>query len=533
MKIFDLTHVYLIPIFAIGLSLSGCQLPKQVNGPSAKPIVVGTGQGNPNSTPTAPVTPTSPGNSSSPSGTADPGGGNGINNRALESYAVDVTQLEAYKKVLLPLQEAMSAKDQKENTSINSDPKTGEAATNKSQGDGNQLLRSKTWYIAPIKFKPIENQVLGLSFTDDKSQQLAVQTRREIWINEDYFNKMDLKHQAELIAHEMMMVFYTMKFEPWSYLCKNLFDRSGNFSLSTCEDDDAAKLLGSGSDPEPLRPLNEDDYANIRAATAILMAGNTGGKEFSRDLARLGFDKRLFNDRTSSHKDFNAELDRELSTNEIFHLLQLAIDQGKFESKCFYMFSKESFSCALKMQTEIFKGAVTEHRKNGDMAENIKLNWSLLGGTNPQGSHISFASNVPPGRASYETSTGSRIEYSTLTNMYYLIGNGALTPPQKYFELIVLVKKSIQFQSLLVEVVGVQIKEMYVETEYLLNGKRTYCYPQASVLDEAGMPKIILLKAKGAKEQDFAALTYIQKLVSKVTDGSQCSSIRLDDPPKQ
>ena len=66
----------------LGLTLSGCQKDSHSSDSPAADVAK---------------------NNPTTEGTGDVGGGNGIDGRVLESYRIDVTELEAYKKVLLPI----------------------------------------------------------------------------------------------------------------------------------------------------------------------------------------------------------------------------------------------------------------------------------------------------------------------------------------------------------------------------------------------------------------------------------------------
>lgn len=130
-----------------------------------------------------------------PEGTSDGAGGSGINFKMLESYKVEPAELPAAKKLLKKIIEKNEVTNDEEN-SFNFE----------------EFFVLKNWYIAPITLKTIPKDVLGISMTDDKHQQIAIQTKEAIWIDQNYFDKMNEKEQATLLAHEAVMGLYLLRF---------------------------------------------------------------------------------------------------------------------------------------------------------------------------------------------------------------------------------------------------------------------------------------------------------------------------------
>ncbi|MBO9666056.1 MAG: hypothetical protein J7501_04525 [Bdellovibrio sp.] len=169
-------------------------------------------------------------------GTGDGGGGgNGVNGKVYEAYIVDPSTLKAYNDFVAPILQKLEL---------------------------TFMYKAKTWYIAPHKFKPLSKDVLGLAFTADETEQLAVQTSREIWINSEAFEKMSGEEQGKLILHEILMSTYFLKFKNSREWCEVFVKMGGTFDgRRDCTEMSDLPAI------EPESPLQENDYANIRGMT--------------------------------------------------------------------------------------------------------------------------------------------------------------------------------------------------------------------------------------------------------------------------
>jgi hypothetical protein len=126
-------------------------------------------------------------------------------------------------------------------------------------------LLYKTWYIAPVSLSTISKDVIGISFSNDKTEQLALQTKRSIWINSQRFGQMTIQDQATLIIHEMVMSLYYLKFKSWENIC---FEKIYPDIKCDPKEMDLMNELFPGTDP---KPFDSDDYENIRTVTGVLV----------------------------------------------------------------------------------------------------------------------------------------------------------------------------------------------------------------------------------------------------------------------
>ena len=136
-------------------------------------------------------------------GTADTGGGTGFLHKVFESYIVDPTKLSAYKIYLKPLLDNITNAETNESARLD------------------VFFGMKTWYVAPVRLNKISKSALGITFIRTKTQQIAIQSRRSIWVDADIFNKkMSPKAQADVLAHELIMTMYLIKFMSFKEMCR-------------------------------------------------------------------------------------------------------------------------------------------------------------------------------------------------------------------------------------------------------------------------------------------------------------------------
>lgn len=262
-------------------------------------------------------------------GTGDGGGGNGVGGRVLESYIVDPTQLDAFKEHLGSLFKDRQPED-----------------TNNGGWTSKAYFKLKTWYIAPVKLKPLPNESLGLSFAANQTQQLAIQNTKAIWIDQDYFNKMNSEEQAQLLLHEVVMNIYFFKFKKMSELCRDgekIKDSKPSKPCSTEFDE----LLP----PSPVAPLNLEDYENIRKVTAWLWSHRRDNIEgdIAAQLFRNGFDPRIFNS-SGSEKDNIQNDSKSVPATVVTDLIESALLLNAAPSECLGVQLNEKIPCTLRLQ---------------------------------------------------------------------------------------------------------------------------------------------------------------------------------------
>lgn len=186
-------------------------------------------------------------------GTADSGGGNGIENKAYESYIINPRNLPAFKNILEPkikyLAEIMPKNNDIDELEIIY-----------------RWLFYKTWFLAPVELETISKETIGVSFSKNGTEQLAIQSKKSVWLDSRKFSQMTEKDQAALIAHEMVMSLYYLKNKSWDDVCKEKI-----YYSSACGHKESMMLMNElfpGLNPQP---YNSDDYENIRRVTGIFL----------------------------------------------------------------------------------------------------------------------------------------------------------------------------------------------------------------------------------------------------------------------
>ncbi len=262
-------------------------------------------------------------------GTGDGGGGNAINFKMLESHIVDPMTFSVKDRVLKML----------ENTAPDL------------EGKAQSVFRLKTWYMAPIKLNSIPKNVLGIEFTDDRVQQIAIQTDHEIWIDSKLYEQMSEDEQARLVLHETLMTLYTMRFKEMSEICKEV-KRVG---LSDCQID-KPESLDELMRPEPRRRLNEKDYNSIRAMTAWFFQ-NEGALSYEKYLAASalnGFrDSRFTEDKRSEIDSLPEDVKvKRMSSQQLYVLLKEASVTNSLAVGCAALKLQKDIPCTFDVQLE-------------------------------------------------------------------------------------------------------------------------------------------------------------------------------------
>ncbi len=220
-------------------------------------------------------------------GTTDGNGGNGVDGKMYESYIVNPIELPAFKNVILDQLKIFEAIL----------PRSGpDAYTDedilRQRERAKKIFLGKTWYIAPISLKSLNKKSIGVEFSQENTEQLAIQTEHEVWINADAFNKMTEKEQATLIVHELTMTFYLNAQKGDRDFCK-MFDAPD----ASC---------GDITDNKPRKEkLDQTDYQKIRAATNFFMS-MTKDTKYS-DIMALSTSFRPLTEEQQESNDFDSE----------------------------------------------------------------------------------------------------------------------------------------------------------------------------------------------------------------------------------
>lgn len=285
MKSFFRLYFFVLPFLLVVKFLVGCQAKEGIS-PNPQHLPVPPSNSNPKA-----------------DGTSDTGGGNGVMEKVYESYAKNPYLFPAYgshlEKLFNNLEKAL--------------PRAGFKA----------WIIAKTWYIAPVELKKIDKEILGLSFIDTETEQLAVQKPNSIWIKKEVFDRMDSESQADLILHEYVMIMYLMKFKPYSTICKMI-------NSGSCQTLGSLDKLWPA---EPDRPLNERDYENIRSVTAWLKDRRDADEIKMEDLKSV-FLAKEFDARFLNPRDAKTEKPVIISPSEFFKIIQAPALAGNPLANC-------------------------------------------------------------------------------------------------------------------------------------------------------------------------------------------------------
>lgn len=322
-------------------------------------------------------------------GTTDGGGGNGLDSKVYESYIVDPTATPAYKENLAPIFDKFPIE------------KGFSWAA---------FFKVKTWYIAPVELKKLSKETLGVSFSENSTEQLAVQTEKEIWIEARSFDKTTPKDQASLILHEFVMTLYYLKFKPISELCRLVAEVSPMSSPCTGSSNlDVDKIMPA----KKPRPLNEEDYWNIRRVTGyILQKGkDLDYEELLKKMIQNGFDQRLFSGKSQDRKNQNEQI--ELDAGIVQDLFIQAKVLNKSPSTCYFFQADKKASC----QIDVSKEEVVLPKFPGYKFKTLKLNISDANSKEVYAqTQVSISGNIHAS-LSHDTISGDDFYFIPLTNM--------------------------------------------------------------------------------------------------------------------
>ena len=206
-------------------------------------------------------------------GPGDGGGGDTCQGKLIESYRVEIFKTDSYVQYLNPLLKNLSEKIQSNYPNLIF------------MMGFNQP--NKNWYIVPCALNKLSAAKKGLFLDTD---QAALQTESEIYIDQNIFEKMSREEQAKLILHETVMSVYLLKYLYLSEIFLNI--------------DFSAMNLWKMYQPEPRQPLNAKDHQNIRALTHLIWSQNLPD-DLKSVFANHQFDKRFIR----THKEDESVLD--------------------------------------------------------------------------------------------------------------------------------------------------------------------------------------------------------------------------------
>ncbi len=335
MKLVNLKSLIALAALAFGLFAAGCA---DKGNSSREPVLAGTSGGGGGGASgfgagPGPGAGANSGAGGASFGTSDSGGGTGVAGKVFESYIVDPLQLPAYKQFIEPLLKNIKA------------DKPGESVKFE------LFFKIKTWYIAPVEFDKIGKEALGISFVQSNTEQIARQSLKEVWINETILGKMDLRKQAELHLHEMVMSMYFYKFLTLKEICKTVVLLSNGKDKEGCGSAADIALLEKMMPPEKLRALNDEDNENIRFVTGWMLQNldkPIQESEFVRVLAAKGFDHRMFNPKNYS-ADPTEESFTKITSKELYDTIHGAKLTGHMPRFCTGMNHGKTKDCHVQV----------------------------------------------------------------------------------------------------------------------------------------------------------------------------------------
>lgn len=202
-------------------------------------------------------------------GTVTGGGGNGIDNKALETYAVHIDTLPEYRKYIAPIFQRMSR-----------------GKPDILLGYFNWAISHKAWLFLPTDFDSLAKEQVGVNFSSD---QLARNYPKEVHISATRYNSKSPRDKAYLLMHEIVMSARFLMKQPPEVQCAAL--NQGN--EKQCTSPEMLKLARMKTYDEKAREsLDNVDHDSVRVLTVYLMTKDQDltGETISRVRRNLGFE---------------------------------------------------------------------------------------------------------------------------------------------------------------------------------------------------------------------------------------------------
>lgn len=210
-------------------------------------------------------------------GTIAGGGGNGINDRPLESYKIEwASHAELEKNILEVIQ----------NVALSS-PKLA--------ADLLHVKKHRIWYMVPIELDQIPGERIGVYF---KTDQEAIQNFAEVWMSDLNFPK-SVADQTMLVLHELSLGVYVLRNSGALDHCLAQAAQSlvvqkpavpYRDARSDCFDKFKEEKLKIDLDQRRL-DLSDTDYKSIRYLSTMLIEskGKLESKNIETELTSKGF----------------------------------------------------------------------------------------------------------------------------------------------------------------------------------------------------------------------------------------------------
>ncbi len=172
-------------------------------------------------------------------GPIDSGGGNGIAGRPIESYHVSIPDQKLFQDLLMPIIQTLASLH----------PELA--------GDMYHVVLDRKWYFVPVELAKIPSQLIG---AHSETDQLALQTYKEIWFDDVKFQAMDESAKTRILLHEMVMGVRLLQFQA---------------KLDLCLGESVRELLKPHHNGDEQK-TNESNYSNLRQACYETYGGLPG-----------------------------------------------------------------------------------------------------------------------------------------------------------------------------------------------------------------------------------------------------------------
>jgi hypothetical protein len=290
-------------------------------------------------------------------GTGDlAGGGNGTNYAVYESNIKTIENLNIYPQKLKPIFDRF---DQVMKDLTQSKEQQVKNVNKKEFSYSKFLLKWKTWYFTPDKLNALDKEKLGIIFNQEKTQQIAINNKKEIWIDKNIFDKMTEDNQVDLIIHEFVMNFYFFNFYSFYEICTigtemGEYNHSDEENTLSCEH---VKNIKSFQKKQAMS-LNEDDYQNIRRVTNWLLKDiqSATPEALYNKLKYNGFNERFYSKATNQNQRIK------LTNNDIYKILNKFILTDSFDDHCYIYGKNTKLDCkaSINEQTTTYAGKYSE-----------------------------------------------------------------------------------------------------------------------------------------------------------------------------
>lgn len=238
-------------LFPLMLLILAACTPRQDGGSPIQSVVSRAGSQQP-SLPQMPNLPASTGPVAPGVGGGDLGGGNGLLGKPIETYRIRIDRTEEFREMILPV-------------ILRVEKKVPLLAL-----EMWHIIQRRAWYFVPVKLQTLPADLIAVGF---KTEQLALQTHKSVWFDQDEFQKMGRKERGQILLHEIIMGLKILNFSSYGDQCEARKLRSG--PPTQCSYIDRIKLPAGFDEffrAQKLE-LSKSDYDAIRFITTELFDG--------------------------------------------------------------------------------------------------------------------------------------------------------------------------------------------------------------------------------------------------------------------